>query len=79
MFLLVKNCYLGQQLKNVRPIQIGDLVIICEFETKRGNWKRGKLTQVFPGKDGQIRSAEIQVGDKTFKRPASKLAVLELH
>lgn len=33
----------------------------------------GKVTDTLPGADGQIRTAEVQVGDRKYVRPVSKL------
>ena len=33
---------------------------------------------VYPGKDGQVRSVKLQVGDRQLVRPVVKLCPLEL-
>jgi len=37
----------------------------------------GRITQVYLGKDNQVRSAEIIVKDKTYLRPVTK--IISLH
>ena len=36
------------------------------------------LFEVYPGKDGQVRSAKLQVDEKQYVRPLVKLCPLEL-
>lgn len=60
------------------PLNIGDLVIVCDSDQPRSQWHRGRVTQVFKGKDGQIRTAEIKGASGILRRPVSKLAVLDV-
>ncbi|XP_061717613.1 uncharacterized protein LOC133525346 [Cydia pomonella] len=62
----------------VRPIQKGDYVIIVDGNLPRNVWPRGIVTQVYPGPDGGIRSADVQTRGGVFRRPVTKLAVLPL-
>lgn len=62
----------------VKPIQINDVVIICDDNESRGEWKRGIVTEVFPAADGQVRSATVKTSAGYLRRPASKLAVLDI-
>lgn len=36
----------------------------------------GKVTKVFPGTDGRVRTAEVQVKDRVYTRPITRLIVL---
>ena len=40
-------------------LKIGDVVLVSEKNIKRYNWKTARVTNVFVGKDGRVRSAEI--------------------
>lgn len=62
----------------VSPLKIDDLVLICDGAQPRNKWQRGKVIKVYPGKDGQVRSAEVQTSGGVLRRPASKLAVLDI-
>ncbi|XP_036330280.1 uncharacterized protein LOC118742367 [Rhagoletis pomonella] len=62
----------------VELLAVGDLVLVCDSSQHRSRWLMGRLVKVFPGKDGQVRSAEVQTKTGTFKRPACILAKLEL-
>lgn len=57
---------------------VGSLVLICDHLLPRGQWKRGRVTHVYPGSDGRIRTASVKTMDGEFKRPLSKLAVLNI-
>lgn len=62
----------------VKPLAIGDLVIVCDTNIPRGQWRRGRIVDVFPGKDGRVRTAAVKTSDGIVKRPASRLAVLDI-
>ncbi len=57
-------------------MQTGDTVMIVDQQLPRALWPVGKIVQVFPGTDKRIRSAEIQVKDKTYIRPVAKMVCL---
>ena len=44
----------------------------------RAHWPLARILEVYKGKDGNIRSAKIQVSDKSYVRPIVKLCPLEL-
>lgn len=64
--------------KRVKPIRVGDCVLICDENESRGEWKRGIVVRTFSATDGQVRSAEVKAKSGILKRPASKLAVLDV-
>uniref|UniRef100_A0A2M4CVY8 Putative polyprotein n=1 Tax=Anopheles darlingi TaxID=43151 RepID=A0A2M4CVY8_ANODA len=57
------------------PLKIDDIVLI----TDNGTWLKGRVVEVFTGKDGQVRRALVKVQNKTYKRTTDKLAVLDVH
>uniref|UniRef100_A0A182XPK3 Integrase catalytic domain-containing protein n=1 Tax=Anopheles quadriannulatus TaxID=34691 RepID=A0A182XPK3_ANOQN len=60
-----------------KPVAEGDLVYVADGE--RRTWIRGRIQEVFKGKDGRIRSATVQTArGSTLKRPVHKLAVMEV-
>lgn len=63
---------------NVKPIQIGDLVIIVDPNLPRNTWPKGRVIGVKKGADNQVRSASIQTASGIYERPAVKLAVLDV-
>ncbi|XP_065356291.1 uncharacterized protein LOC135950688 [Calliphora vicina] len=64
--------------QRTKPIAIGDLVLICDPAVFRRDWKRGRVEEVFKGRDGVIRRADVRTCTGILKRPVSKLAVLDL-
>ena len=47
---------------NNRPIAIGDLVLLKNDSTSRAFWKLGKVEELIPGRDGNVRAAVVKVG-----------------
>lgn len=62
----------------VEPLKVGDVVVICDDNEARGEWKRGIVEEVFMAADGQVRSAVVRTSVGRLRRPASKLAVLDV-
>ena len=57
---------------------IGDVVIMKE-DSLRTNWKLARVTNIFTGRDGNIRSIEIMKPNKEItRRPPQLLVPLEL-
>lgn len=57
-------------------LQIGDVVMIVDNQLPRALWPVGKVSQVFPGPDARIRSAEVTVKGRTYVRPVARLVSL---
>ncbi|XP_065640477.1 uncharacterized protein LOC136073053 [Hydra vulgaris] len=58
---------------------VGDLVLVLSENTSKDNWPLGRVTEVFPGNDGLVRVANVQVGKVILKHPITKLCPLELN
>ena len=61
--------------KDVRP---GDVVLMILSDTPRGQWPLGRILEVYPGKDGRVRTIKLQVGNKQYSRPIVKVCLLEM-
>lgn len=61
--------------KKTMNLKIGDVFIIGENVHPR-DWLIARVTNIFPGKDGVVRVAEIHVGHGVLTRPASELLPL---
>lgn len=59
-------------------IQVGDLVLVCDSNQSRNEWRRGRIVTVFPGPDGRVRNVELQTSDGILRRPVSKCAILDV-
>ncbi|XP_053699061.1 uncharacterized protein LOC128746033 [Sabethes cyaneus] len=62
----------------VKPISVGDIVIIVDSNLPRNCWPKGKIIPVKTSKDGQVRSATVRTKSGIYERPAVKLAVLNI-
>lgn len=59
-------------------LRIGDFVLLHEDFRPRQTWKVGRITEVFPGRDGHIRSCAIRLpGGTVVRRPVQLLHPLE--
>ena len=61
-----------------RDIEVDDVVLVISPKTPRGHWPLGRIVEVYPGKDGHVRVAKVQVGKEELLRPITKLCQLEL-
>lgn len=57
-------------------LQVGDLVLIREEFLPVANWRRARVSECHPGKDGLVRVVTLFDGVKTFKRPIRLLSKL---
>ena len=48
-----------------RETRVGDVVLVCDDNAPRNDWRRGIVTEVFASRDGHIRSAKLKIGKKT--------------
>lgn len=64
--------------EKVKPLQVGDLVVVVDPSSPRNVWPRGKVLEVSVAKDGQVRSAKILTSRGILVRPAARLAVLSV-
>lgn len=67
----------------VRSISVGDLVHIQQDKVPRLRWRLGRVTKLYPGKDGIVRAAEVATLDPSMRlthirRPILKLYPLEV-
>lgn len=49
----------------------GTVVMIIDHQLPRALWPVGKVVTIYPGSDGRVRSAEIEVKNKHYHRPVS--------
>lgn len=60
------------------PLKVGDLVLVCDVDAPRSEWIKARVEEILTANDGQVRSAVVKTNGRSFKRPASKLAVLDI-
>lgn len=64
--------------EKVRPLEVGDLVVVIDPSSPRNVWPRGKIIEIFKASDGQVRKAKLMTTCGVLERPAAKLAVLDV-
>ena len=64
-------------LTNQRNLAVDDLAILVDENIPRGQWLLGRVTKVFPGRDGLVRVAEVKTKNNVLKRHIQKLCLLE--
>ena len=52
---------------------IDDVVLIVDAAAPRGQWRLGRVEQLFPGVDGRVRVVRVKVGDTSLVRPIAQL------
>ncbi|XP_062703954.1 uncharacterized protein LOC134286358 [Aedes albopictus] len=63
--------------KQVKPIAVGDIVVIVDPELPRNCWPKGRVIGTVE-KGSQVRRATVQTSKGVYERPAVKLAVLDI-
>ena len=62
--------------RNSRQLKIGDIVLLRESGSARGDWPMGIVTKVDPGQDGIVRLVHIRKKGQTVKRYPSQVVFL---
>ena len=61
----------------VHNLRKDDVVIIVDPNARRSEWPLGRITEIFPGKDGLIRLVRVKTKDGEYMRPVHRLCPLE--
>ncbi|GFY04282.1 integrase catalytic domain-containing protein [Trichonephila clavipes] len=62
-----------------KNLDIGDLVLIKHDNSPPLQWKLGKVTETFPGKDGKVRVVKVKTQTSELVRPIAKLCPLPIN
>ena len=79
-----KKDYLKEQAlhyerrRQVRDVQLGEVVLIAADNVKRQEWIMGVVIEVFPSVDGVARSVRLRTSNGVLRRPVQRLCALEL-
>ncbi len=65
----------GLKEKTVKP---GDVVIVEDDNKKRIEWSLGVVVEVYPGRDGRVRTAHVRTRDGIFLRAVQRLFLMEV-
>ena len=63
------------QLKT-RQLQVGDVVLLVDYNAPRGKWDLARVTDVFPGPDGVVRNVQVKTSKGEYKRSIQKCCPL---
>lgn len=63
--------------KKKRSLTPGDIVAIMDSSAPRGSWPLGKILEVFPDKQGLVRSVRLQTKANIIERPVTKLCLVQ--
>ena len=68
----------NQKTKKSKSVIVGTLVLVRRNNISRVHWPIGRITKVYPGRDGVVRSVDLMLTDgKTLKRSIDNLHHLE--
>lgn len=59
-----------------RNLQVGDLVVIFNPDLPRCRWNLGRVLELFPGRDGNVRNVSVKTKDGVYQRPIQKLGLI---
>ncbi|KAJ8720880.1 hypothetical protein PYW08_006345 [Mythimna loreyi] len=65
-----------QQRSNLK---VDDIVIIQDANLPPGKWALGRIIELHPGMDGNVRVVSIKTKNGVIKRPITKLCLLPVH
>ena len=57
-------------------LQPGDVVIMKDDNVFTNHWPMGRITSVFPGRDGLVRAADVKTSTIVLRRPVAKLVLI---
>ena len=57
--------------------EIGELVLLKNYELKRNKWPLARIVKIQPGQDGVTRVVDLRTKDGIYTRPVAKVLKLE--
>jgi hypothetical protein len=63
--------------KETRNVQVGDIVILVDYNSDRNSWPLGRVIETYNGHDGLVRTVKVLSKSSTFIRPIHKLCLIE--
>jgi hypothetical protein len=60
-----------------RNLDVGDLVLLIETDTPRGQWSLGRIIKAYKGTDDKVRTVDLEIRGRRLKRSVHKLCPLE--
>lgn len=75
---LPELCGRDKWTAKVDPIKVDDIVYIVDDASPRNEWPKGRVVEVYKGRNDQVRSCVVQTERGLYTRPAVRLAVLQV-
>lgn len=61
------------------PLKVGDIILLGDSNMPRQTWKLGRVMELFPGRDGRVRSCAVRTSSGALlRRPVQLLYPLEI-
>ncbi|GBN21966.1 hypothetical protein AVEN_107035-1 [Araneus ventricosus] len=64
--------------KESRPISVGDIVLVGSDNLERIHWPLGKIIELLPGKNKEIRLIRVTTANSVLLRPVQRIYPLEV-
>ena len=59
-------------------LKVEDVVLVVDQNALRGQWRLGRVEEVFPGQDGQVRVVQVSTKGQKLIRPITRLCPLNV-
>jgi hypothetical protein len=69
---------ISRQISGEQYVPVVNDVVLIGDERKRVNWPLGRIVELLPGKDKQVRVAKVKTKHGIIERPIAKLYPLEV-
>ena len=66
-----------RNVRKVRDLQVGDMVLVPAVERPRGKWPLGRVLEVMPGSDGLLHEVKVRTATKELVSSIDRLCLLE--
>ena len=66
----------GKWRQETANLTEGQVVMIVDPQLPRASWPTGRVTKTIPGRDGRVRTVEVQVKNRTYLRPVARIVSL---
>ena len=60
----------------IRDLAVNDTVLLIDQGLPRGKWRLGRIIDVYPGRDGHVRSVKVRTVDGDYERPTVRCCLL---
>lgn len=58
-----------------KSLKVGDIVVIMDASAPDGSWPLARVLEVFPDRQGLVRSVKLQRKSNIIERPVTKLCL----